>query len=273
MAQITALVDADIIVYRAAWAAEEAHAWSDGLVTLAVDPATLVQIINTVIESIDKALGRPRLVMALSDPKRVFRQDLYHSYKAGRKKARKPIAWAKAREIITSRYETVVFPGLEADDVLGILATKPWRKYGQTKVVCSIDKDLRQIPGLLFNWDAPMPPELSLQDLPGVEWIDDSQADWNFFVQALSGDATDGVPGCPGIGPKRSKALLTAASNPSRSVRWDEVLWPAIVSAYAKAGFNEEYALLMARLIRVLRASDWDARKKEVRLWHPRCTT
>ena len=44
---------------------------------------------------------------------------------------------------MTEKYKTVIYPGLEADDVLGILATTD---DGFTKTIVTNDKDLRTIP-------------------------------------------------------------------------------------------------------------------------------
>ena len=86
------------------------------------------------------------------------------------------------------------------------------------------------------------------------------EADRWFYMQTLTGDATDGYSGCPGGGPKKAEAILEAAGeNP----------WPAIVAAYEKAGLSEEAALQQARVARILRASDYNFKKKEPILWKP----
>mgnify|MGYP003859969237 CR=1 FL=1 len=53
---------------------------------------------------------------------------------------------------LIDEYQAVIYPNLEADDVMGILATKPSK--GERKIICSIDKDLRQIPGHLYNGES-----------------------------------------------------------------------------------------------------------------------
>jgi len=45
--------------------------------------------------------------------------------------------------------------------------------------------------------------------------------------------------------------------------------WPSVVEAYKKAKLTEEDALMNARCARILRASDWDFKKEEVKLWTP----
>ena len=88
---------------------------------------------------------------------------------------------------------------LEADDVLGIIATMPENK-GKVTVV-SDDKDLKTVgPSRLYR---PMTDEL-------LE-ISEADADRYFLTQVLTGDVTDGYKGIPGIGPKKAEAYSAPA--------------------------------------------------------------
>ena len=46
-------------------------------------------------------------------------------------------------------------------------------------------------------------------------------------------------------------------------------LWGIVSAAYDKAGLTEADALQQARLVRILRWSDWDSEKKVPILWCP----
>ena len=70
-------------------------------------------------------------------------------------------------------------PTLEADDALGIYATKH-----PGNVICSPDKDMRQIPGQLFD----MKETMSVTPEEGAKW---------HLIQTLAGDQTDGYAGVP----------------------------------------------------------------------------
>ena len=72
------------------------------------------------------------------------------------------------------------------------------KKENKDCIIASIDKDFGTIPGSHFNWS---------KDI-GVTSVDEKEADYNFYLQVLTGDATDGYAGCPGIGPKRAERLL-----------------------------------------------------------------
>jgi hypothetical protein len=85
------------------------------------------------------------------------------------------------------------------------------------------------------------------------------QADRYHLIQTLTGDVTDGYSGCPGIGPVKAELLCaTAAPQSLVAVRCD---------AFKKAKLTEADALLQARLARILRNTEWDFDKSEVKLW------
>ena len=46
-------------------------------------------------------------------------------------------------------------------------------------------------------------------------------------------------------------------------------LWAAVVATYEKAKLSEGDALTQARVARILRASDYDFKRKEPILWQP----
>lgn len=114
-------------------------------------------------------------------------------------------------------------------------------------IMVSDDKDLKTVPGKLYR---PMADE-QLE-------ISEAEADKNFFTQVLTGDATDGYKGIPGIGPKKAEAIL--GSRPH---------WGAVEQAYIKAGMTRDDAIQQARLARILRWSDWHEEIQEIRLWTP----
>ena len=148
-------------------------------------------------------------------------------------------------------------PGLEADDCLGILATLPSFMAGRQKVIVSVDKDMKGIPGFFYDMGKP--------DL-GIQPISREDADLWHMTQTLIGDAADGYPGCPKIGPMTAKKLFDGIPRDYGH------LWPVVVSAFEKVGFGEAEAVTQARLARILRAEDWDFNTKEVKLWTPLST-
>jgi DNA polymerase-1 len=152
------------------------------------------------------------------------------------------------RERAEAVFKTKSFAGLEADDVMGILATKPSDKR---RIICSADKDMKTLPATIWNG----------KDLETYSVL---QADMFHMYQTLIGDTADGYKGCPGIGPVKAEKLLAEATN--EGVQY---MWPAVVAAYESKGLTEADALLQARLARILRHSDWDGEKKQPILWTP----
>jgi DNA polymerase-1 len=86
--------------------------------------------------------------------------------------------------------------------------------------------------------------------------VSEREADRNHMIQTLTGDRTDGYPGCPGIGPARAEKIVDGG-------------WDAVVDAYVKAGLNEATALTQARLARILRKGDYVRKTGLVKLWTP----
>lgn len=173
-----------------------------------------------------------------------FRKTLIDpSYKGNRKEVRKPLALPGLEAYAYKHYRTATYPSLEADDVIGILATKH-----KNTIIYSEDKDLNQIPGLHFDGS----------ELYRVT----PEAGYEFFMsQVITGDPTDGYKGCPGAGAVAAKKLLS--SNPP------DKYWDAIVHLYDKAGLTEEDALTQARMARILTTELYDDKEGVIKLWSP----
>lgn len=251
----TLLIDCDTLVYRAAAANQTAIPWGDDEWTLTGNLPDASVMLEQEVEDLLRKLSADRAVMALSNYERPWRKDVMPTYKANRKNTVRPVLLKPLRDFVHEKYETVERQGLEGDDILGILATAPGKakEYGE-RIIVTIDKDMQTIPGKLFRMN---------REDDGVVEISEREADHYHMLQALTGDRVDGYPGCPGVGPKRARAILDSC------VQWAEV-WPAVVAAYQKAGATEQDALNNARVARICRADDYDFKTKEVRLWEPK---
>ena len=249
----TLLIDADILAYRIAAAAEVPINWGDDLWTLHADARLAKETLDVQVGELYMELHADFVQMCLTDRDN-FRKTIYPLYKANRAKIRRPMILPALREHILAHYTTFMKPGLEADDCLGILATMP-RAPGDQRIIVSIDKDLRSIPGLHY--------ELNKPD-EGVFEVTETEADRWHMMQTLTGDSTDGYPGCPGQGPVGAAKTLDQAEKQDV-----ESWWPCVVGAYAKKSLGEEEALTMARVARICRASDYDFDKQEVIPWSP----
>ena len=126
---------------------------------------------------------------------------------------------------LRDEYTVITWQNMEADDALGIYAT--WQPGN---IIVSPDKDLRQIPGQLFD----------LKE--DVITITKEEADRWHLIQTMAGDQTDGYSGVPGIGVKRADALLEK----------NGFTWETVVDAFKAKDMSEDDALLNARLAKIL---------------------
>lgn len=245
------LIDGDILVYQTATTLETPIDWGDDFWTLHVDAKAAKEQMVATIEGLQRDLKADEIVFALSNYDNPFRKQILPTYKSNRKTVRKPVVWGELRRFMQEQYVCKEKPGLEGDDILGIMATM---KHTGERVIVTIDKDLLTIPGLNYNMRKP---EL------GVIEVSQAQADrWHMF-QTLVGDTCDGYKGCPKMGPAGAEKILVECDSTYQT------MWPAVVRAFVKAGLSEEVALVQARVSRILRAEDYDFKKGAVKLWEP----
>ena len=208
--------------------------------------------VDKLIETILKDTKSTDYIIALSDAENNFRKKINPNYKGNRKKI-KPILWKFLRNYLLENHKTYERPTLEADDVIGILATSEKIIKGD-KVVWSMDKDFKTIP-CKFRREFPNGTHESTI-------IYEDEANWWFMYQTLIGDRVDGYDGCKGVGDKTARKLLGEVGEKSYQEMWD-----IVKKTYEKMGFTEEDALTNARMARILRAEDYDFKNKEVKLW------
>jgi len=250
----TVLLDTDIVAYKFASAAQKVYKWDEETTSVDITMTDEVIIERTVeyIDAIIDACSADKVIVCLSDPHVNFRKSVLPSYKGNRVGVDKPVKLSWLKDQLAALYPSYIRPTLEADDVMGILSTHPKLNPGK-KIIVSTDKDMKTIPGWLFNPDKDIKPRL----------IPEPEADWWHMYQTLTGDPTDGYKGCPQIGDKKAREILDACSAGVTPY------WPAVINAYAVKGLTEEEALVQARCARILRYSDYNFSKKEPILWTP----
>lgn len=248
----TALIDGDILVYQAAHGVQKTVDWQDGLGPLAQsDPEDAARVAREAVEKWAKAAGCDSIVVTLSDLSANFRKTLTPLYKAHRKPTERPLAFDDVRASLAEDFKVVSIPGLEADDVMGIMHTSD--RYRGKSVIVSLDKDMQTVPGTHFNPRTSKRPARVMPSTAVLFWM----------TQTLTGDATDNIKGCPGIGAVKAAAIL-GRCDPTMGE-----LWPAVVEAYRRAKLPESEAILNARLTRILQRDDYHRDTQEITLWHP----
>ena len=269
------LIDGDIYAYEIASVAEKATDWGDGLWTLHADATHAAVQLDDRMQQLKEVISADRLIVCLSDSEN-WRMKVLPTYKKNRVGVRRPMILAALKQHLVDNYDVFIRPTLEADDVLGILAT--WPKLKGNKIIVTKDKDLKTIPCKVYMTHKP---EL------GVEEVTVEEADRWHLIQAMAGDTTDGYSGCPSVGLQTAETILDELygweqydhemkAGPRKGEiekRWRKIQcvtpWEAIVSQFQKNGLGPKEALVQARVARICRSSDYDFKNKKVKLWTP----
>lgn len=280
------LIDADVVAYQCSSALESAVEWENGYWTWNVNFMEVINRVDEVVEDMVEKLEADDYKLCLTDPYANFRLDVLPTYKTHRSTVRKPLVLLAVKEWLVDNRGAIMRPGLEGDDVMGILST--WKGLKGEKIIVSIDKDMMTIPGLYVRTKA-IVSENGAETVGAyeIQEITKAEADRYHMMQTLSGDVTDGYVGCPGVGKDTATKIVeqglmktcyehTLKSGPRKgqtefrySSEHTDDLWEAVVSHFNAAGLKEEDALQQARVARILRASDYDFKNKKVKLWTP----
>lgn len=201
------LIDAYAIIYRAYYAFIRApRVNSKGLNTSAI-----YGFVNTIEDVLKRE--KPTHIAVAFDPKgKTFRHEAYELYKAQRESTPEDIRLAVPiiKDIVRAYNIPVLeVAGYEADDVIGTMA-KLAEKEGFEVFMLTPDKDYGQLvsdhifmyrPRHTGGFEVMGPDEVKAKyDLDSHEQVID--------LLGLMGDASDNIPGCPGVGEKTAVKLL-----------------------------------------------------------------
>lgn len=202
------LLDAYALIYRSYYAfIKNPRVNSKGLNTSAI-----FGFVNTLEELLRKE-NPTHIAVAFDPPGGTFRHEAYEHYKAQREETPEDIR--KAVPIIKSIIEAynikiVEIPGYEADDVIGTLA-KLAEKESFDVYMMTPDKDYGQLTSDHIYIYKPkfIGSGFDVLDAKAVmEKYELSYPCQMIDLLGLMGDASDNIPGCPGVGPKTAQKLL-----------------------------------------------------------------
>ena len=234
------LIDADFIAYKSCAAAETEVDFGNDVILVTSNFSDAYSATRRELTKIQNKFGSlSTLILFFSDSTN-FRKKILPEYK-GHRNRKKPCGYKRVINALRKEYKVIIKPTLEADDTMGIYATK----YPGNCIV-SPDKDMRQIPGKLYNFDE----TFTVSKEEGAKW---------HLIQALAGDQTDGYSGVPGIGVKRATTLFEEHG----------YSWKTVIKAFEDKDLSAYDAITNARLARILTADDYDFTKKEPILWSP----
>jgi len=159
---------------------------------------------------------RPDYVLVAFDlPQPTMRHEKYAEYKAGRRempdllRPQLPMLKELLHKMGIATYEK---PGLEADDILGSLASQASASDIEA-VVISGDRDLLQIASDKIKIRIPKTKGSTtvVEDYFAVDVFEKYGVTPKEYidVKALMGDASDNIPGVPGIGEKTALKIIT----------------------------------------------------------------
>ncbi|MBI9061057.1 MAG: DNA polymerase I [Marinilabiliaceae bacterium] len=204
------LLDAYALIYRAYYAFIRApRINSKGINTSAAFGFT-----NSLLEILTKE--NPSHIAVVFDPSGpTFRHEQYSEYKANRESTPEDIKSAVPyikRLVEAMNIPVIVKDGFEADDVIGTLAWKA-SDSGFVTYMVTPDKDYAQLVRDNVIMYKPRSKGGGI-DKWGVEEIKEkfsiSEPKQVIDILALWGDSADNIPGCPGVGEKRAKDMISS---------------------------------------------------------------
>jgi DNA polymerase I len=223
-----ALIDGDILLYRIGFTTQE-------------EPEKIaLSRINTYLDEILYDSGASDYIVYLTGSEN-YRKTLYPEYKANRVQE-KPKHFAALREYLLKYEQAEDQIGQEADDALGIKQMAS----NDTTIICSIDKDLHQIPGRHYNF---VKKEHTI--------VTPEEGIYFFYQQLLTGDRVDNIPGLPKVGPVKAKKILGEMSD-------EDTYKDVVIRAYMEhlnleEGLAKERINLIGKLLWI--------RKEEGQMW------
>ncbi len=234
------LCDADFIVYKACAAAETEIDWGDDTILVTSKFSDAYSATQRELTKLKDKFGAFATLKLFFSDSINFRKKILPEYK-GHRNRKKPCGYKRVIRELSKDYEVIIKPTLEADDSMGIYATK-----NPGNIIASPDKDMRQIPGQLYNFEE----VFTITPEEGKKW---------HLIQTCAGDSTDGYSGVPGIGVKRAEVLFNK----------EGYSWKTVVKAFTDKDLTEEDALTNAQLAKILTSDDYDFKRKRPILWSP----
>lgn len=180
----------------------------------------------------------------LTDCQKSIRKQISSEYKAKRKRNKwTNLARKKVLETYSNVYRSDEF---EADDLI-YDAAKRLTEKGQEFIICSMDKDLKQIEGMHYDYYSEKVINengVELRQVRGLSYTSKFDSLYMLYYQLLAGDSGDGVKGIPKIGKVKAKQILDGANSEFSLKRRVCVTYLDKFGAAAKEELTKNYRLL-----------------------------
>lgn len=202
------LLDAYAMIYRAYYA----FIRSPRINTKGINTSAIFGFTNTLLELLSKR-HPDYIAVAFDSHGDTFRHEMYSEYKANRDAQPEDISVAVPyiKEILKAmNIPMIECQGYEADDIIGTLAQR--HSHDVEKVfMMTPDKDYAQLVAdniMMYRLSTTGAEEWDINRVREYFSIEEPQQIIDLL--GLWGDSSDNIPGCPGIGEKKAKELLSA---------------------------------------------------------------
>jgi len=258
------LLDGMALVYRAHFALIRSPIFTSGR----MNTSALFGFANTLMELIQNQ-NPTHIAVAFDTSDPTFRHEVYPEYKAGRDAMPEDLSLqipAVKRLVEAFHIPVIECPGWEADDVIGTLARKADEQGDFETFMVTPDKDFAQLvtehskiykpgrqgnafeildrPTILQNWQVKDP----------LQTID---------VLGLWGDASDNIPGVPGIGEKTAKKLINEFGSVEKLLENTDQLKG---KQRENVENNREQALLSKQLVTIIKEAPIEVSFDELKI-------
>jgi DNA polymerase I len=210
------LIDADSLMYFSSYGSEEDQNLSETKLS-----EKIYDILNIVEQNYNVVKWH-----VFVKGKNNFRYKIYPEYKK-RRPEKHPIIDV-LNQYLVDEFGAIESHNAESDDYVYSYSQLP--EYQGRVVMCSVDKDLRQIPGIHYDYQKNK-----------FITVDNETAKYNLAVQMIMGDAADCIPGLRGYGPKKAENLIKKGMTKYQYIK-------VILNEYRKNCKSPEEAKELVRL-------------------------
>lgn len=210
------LIDADSLLYFSSYGSEEDQLLCE---------TKLSEKIYDILNIVGNSYNVERYYVFVKG-KNNFRYKIFPAYKKNRP-AKHPIINVLNNYLVDT-FGAIESHNAESDDY--VFTYSQLDEFKDRSIICSVDKDLLQIPGIHYDYQKNV-----------FHIISDEEARYNLAIQMIMGDQADGIQGLKGYGPVKAKKIINRGMSLFQMTK-------AIMKEYLKVYSDSSLAKEMVRL-------------------------
>ncbi len=210
------LIDADSLLYFSSYGSEEDQILSE---------TKLSEKIYDILNIVGQSYNIERYYVFVKGQNN-FRYKIFPAYKKNRP-AKHPIIDILNKYLVEN-FGAIEAHNAESDDYAFSYSQIP--EYKGRTILCSVDKDLRQIPGIHYDYQKNQ-----------FHIIPEEDANYNLAIQMIMGDTADAIPCLKGYGVKKAEKIIKKGMTKYQYIK-------AILNEYQKNCLNSKEAKDQVRL-------------------------